>query len=309
MASENAPSTATSTLPEAEGLLQRSSIVSRSEAPNRRLRVIGPPSFSVSTVFTGFRTLLQYTDLLYTLSLFRLKVRYKQSVLGWVWAALQPLALMGIYTFVFSHVAKVNTNGTAYPPFVFCGLLPWIFFSASVTNAVNGIVAYPTLLTKMYFPREIIPLSYLAAGVVDFGIASVILVGILAYYGVPPTWNLLYLTPILALLGAFAAAVALLFGAVQVRFRDVGLALPFALQIWMFATPVVYSLQAVPQTVRSVYLLDPIASAIHMFREVVLYGRAPDPGMMCLTCGLTIVILLLAYAYFKASEAAMADLV
>jgi lipopolysaccharide transport system permease protein len=306
MASENAPLTVTS---KADGLLLHSSIASRSETPNRRLRVIGPPSFSISTIFVGFRTLLQYTDLLFTLSLFRLKVRYKQSMLGWLWAALQPLALMGIYTFVFSHVAKVNTNGSAYPPFVFCGLLPWIFFAGSITNAVQGIVAYPTLLTKMYFPREIIPLSYLAAGVVDFGIASVILAGMLSYYRVPPTWNLLYLAPILALLGAFAAAVSLLFGAVQIRFRDVGLALPFALQILMFATPVVYSLQAVPRRMRGVYLLDPIASAIQMFREVVLYGHAPDPRMMSLTCGLTVLFLLLAYGYFKASEAAMADLV
>jgi lipopolysaccharide transport system permease protein len=306
MASENAPLTVTS---KADGLLLHSSIASRSETTNRRLRVIRPPSFSISTIFVGFRTLLQYTDLLFTLSLFRLKVRYKQSMLGWLWAALQPLALMGIYTFVFSHVAKVNTNGSAYPPFVFCGLLPWIFFAGSITNAVQGIVAYPTLLTKMYFPREIIPLSYLAAGVVDFGIASVILAGMLSYYRVSPTWNLLYLAPILALLGAFAAAVSLLFGAVQIRFRDVGLALPFALQILMFATPVVYSLQAVPRRMRGVYLLDPIASGIQMFREVVLYGHAPDPRIMSLTCGLTVLFLLLAYGYFKASEAAMADLV
>jgi lipopolysaccharide transport system permease protein len=187
--------------------------------------------------------------------------------------------------------------------------LPWIFFAGSITNAVQGIVAYPTLLTKMYFPREIIPLSYLAAGVVDFGIASVILAGMLSYYRVPPSWNLLYLAPILALLGAFAAAVSLLFGAVQIRFRDVGLALPFALQILMFATPVVYSLQAVPRRMRGVYLLDPIASAIQMFREVVLYGHAPDSRIMSLTCGLTVLFLLLAYGYFKASEAAMADLV
>ena len=309
MASENTPLTASSPLPPAEGRLVHSSSASRSEASNRRLRVIGPPSFSLGTIFTGLGTLFQYSDLLYTLSLFRLEVRYKQSLLGWVWAALQPLALMGIYTFVFSHVAKVNTNGSAYPPFVFCGLLPWIFFAGSITNAVHGIVAYPTLLTKMYFPREIIPLSYLAAGVVDFGISSVILFGMLLYYRVSLTWNLLYLAPILAVVGAFAAAVALLLGAIQVRFRDVGLALPFALQIWMFATPVVYSLQAVPQRMRSFYLLDPIAGAIHMFREVVLYGHAPDPRLMGLTCGLTVLVLLFGYAYFKASEAAMADLV
>jgi lipopolysaccharide transport system permease protein len=309
MASENAPLTATSALPQTDEVLVDSSAGSRFETPNRRLRVIGPPSFSLRTIFSGVRTLLQYTDLLYTLSLFRLRVRYKQSVLGWVWAALQPLALMGIYTFIFSHVAKVNTNGAAYPAFVFCGLLPWIFFAGSITNAVHGIVAYPTLLTKMYFPREIIPLSYLAAGVVDFGIASVLLTVILAYYRVQPTWNLFYLVPILAILGAFAAAVGLLFAAIHVRFRDVGLALPFALQIWMFATPVVYSSQAIPHRLRSLYLVDPVATAIDMFRGALLFGRAPEPRIMALSCGLTVVVLLFAYGYFKASEAAMADLV
>ena len=309
MAPEDAPLSATSTLTQADESIRQPWIGSSSSRPSRCVRVIAPPSFSLSTIVTGIRTLLQYTDLFYTLSLFRLNVRYKQSVLGWVWAALQPLALMGIYTFVFSHVAKVNTNGTAYPAFVFCGLLPWIFFSSSVTNAVHGIVAYPTLLTKMYFPREIIPLSYLAAGVVDFAIASVILVGMLSYYHVAPTWNLLYAAPILAVLGAFAAAVALLFAAIQVRFRDIGLALPFLLQIWMFATPVVYSFQAVPQRLRSLYLFDPVAGAIHMFRSVVLYGQAPDPRLIIFTCGLTVIVLLVAYAYFKASEAAMADLV
>lgn len=277
--------------------------------PVRRLRVIGPPAFSIDTVFAGIRTLIQYSDLFYTLSFFRLKVRYKQSVLGWLWAALQPLALMAIYTFVFAHVTKVNTDGVAYPAFVFCGLLPWIFFSGSVANAVHGMVAYPTLLTKMYFPREIIPLSYLAAGVVDFLIASVILMGLLTHYRTAPTWNLLYVIPILAILGGFAASVAIFFAAVHVRFRDIGLALPFVLQIWMFATPVVYSLQAVPVGLRSLYVLDPVATAIEMFRRVVLYGRAPDVHALGLSAGLTLVALLLAYGFFKASEATMADLI
>ena len=309
MASEGDPLAVTSAAPQADEIPWRSADASHTDLAPRRVRLIGPPRFSVKTVFVGIRTLFQYGDLLYALSAFRLKVRYKQSMLGWLWAALQPVALMGIYTFVFAHVTQVNTNGVAYPAFVFCGLLPWIFFSGSIASAVHGIVAYPTLLTKMYFPREIIPLSYLAAGFIDFLIASIILVGILAHYRVAPTWNLLYVIPILAVLAGFAASVALFFGAVHVRFRDIGLALPFVLQIWMFATPVVYSLQAVPQRIRFVYVLDPVASAINMFREVVLHGQAPDLYALGATAGLTIAVLILAYAYFKASESAMADLV
>lgn len=307
MTPDNAPVAVTSPMSPAEPLAWDAS--KPPESPARRVKVIGPPAFSLSTIFAGLRTLVQYTDLLYTLSLFRLKVRYKQSLLGWLWAALQPIALMAIYTFVFAHVTKVNTGGVAYPAFVFCGLLPWIFFSSSIASAVHGMVAYPTLLTKMYFPREIIPLSYLAAGVTDFLIASVILAGILAHYHVAPTWNLLYVIPILLILAGFAASVAIFFAAVHVRFRDVGLALPFLLQFWMFATPVVYSLQAVPVRLRKFYLLDPVASAIDMFRGAVIYGRAPDLVSLAVASGLTLVTLTFAYGYFKASEAAMADLV
>lgn len=275
----------------------------------RRITVIGPPAFSIQSVLAGVRLLAQYSDLFWALSVFRLRIRYKQSVLGWLWAAVQPLALMGIYTFVFAHVTKVDTSGMPYPAFVFCGLLPWIFFSGSITNAVQGIVAYPSLLTKMYFPREIIPLSYLTAGAVDFVIASVILAVMLVHYRVTPTWNLLYCIPILLILGGFAAAIALFCSAVHVRIRDVGLALPFVLQVWMFATPVVYSSQAVPARFRTLYLLNPAAGAIDSFREAILWGHAPNGFILTAAFITTIAGLLLAYAYFKWSEAAMADVV
>jgi lipopolysaccharide transport system permease protein len=281
----------------------------RAASSLRRIRLIGPATFSFGAIFYGLRALIQYSDLLCALSLFRLNVRYKQSALGWAWAALQPLALMGIYTFVFARVTKVNTGGAPYTIFVFSGLLPWIFFSSSIMNAVHGIVAYPGLLTKMYFPREIIPLSYLAASVTDFLIASIILAGMLAHYRVAPTWNLFYAVPILAILGSFAAAMALFLAAVHVRFRDVGLALPFVLQVWMFATPVVYSLQAVPARFCILYIGDPVAVAIDSFRGAVLYGRAPDARMLTVAGVETIVGVTLAYAFFKSAEATMADVI
>src|SRR5260370_11370540 len=199
----------------------------------RPLKVIRPPTFSISTIFGGVRTLVQYSDLLYTLSLFRLNVRYKQSVLGWSWAILQPLALMCIYTVIFTRVTTIATGGTPYPVFVFAGLLPWIFFSASISSAVQGLVLHPNLLTKMYFPREIIPLSYLAAGLADFCIASLILLGLIIHYHVTLTWNLLYAIPILLLLGGFAAAIALFFSSIQGRVRGGRLALPFFFKGWM----------------------------------------------------------------------------
>ena len=275
----------------------------------RPIKIIRPPTFSLSTILDGLRTLVQYSDLLYTLSLFRLNVRYKQSFLGWTWAALQPLALMGVYTVIFTRVTTVATGGIAYPVFVFAGLLPWIFFSSSVSNAVNGLVLHPHLLTKMYFPREIIPLSYLAAGLADFCIASLLLGGLMAYYRVSLTWNLLYAIPIVVILGGFAAAVALFFSAVQVRYRDVGLAMPILLQVWMFTLPVVYSLDSVPPRFRKLYLLDPIAGLIENFRRVAIRGAVPDFTNLLLSGVTTTVCLALAYAYFKSCEATMADII
>src|SRR5262249_27639388 len=126
----------------------------------RALTIIRPPSFSLGTIISGIRTLIGYRDLLYTLTLFRLTVRYKQSILGWIWAALQPLGMMLVYTLIFSRVAKVSSEGVPYPLFVFSASLPWVFFSGAVSNAINGLVGHANLLTKLHFPREIIPLSY-----------------------------------------------------------------------------------------------------------------------------------------------------
>src|ERR1700704_1165253 len=160
----------------------------RAPPPARPVKVIRPPAFSIGTISTGLRTLVQYSALLYTLSLFRLSVRYKQSALGWTWAALQPLALMGIYTIIFTRVTTIATGGVPYPVFVFSALLPWIFFSSTISTAVLGLVLHPNLLTKMYFPREIIPLSYLVASFTDFCIASMILGGLMMHYKIPLTW-------------------------------------------------------------------------------------------------------------------------
>jgi lipopolysaccharide transport system permease protein len=273
------------------------------------VKVIRPPSFSPSTILDGLRALVHYRDLLWILSLFRLRVRYKQSALGWIWGALQPLALMIIYTVIFARVTKVATGGIPYPLFVLVGVLPWIFFSSSISNAVHGLVLYPNLLTKMYFPREIIPFSYLAAGFADFLIGCGILGGFIVYYRVALSWNLLYSIPIVIVLAGFAAAIALLFSAIQVRFRDVGLALPLMLQVWMFTLPVVYSLESVPLRFRKLYLLDPIAGLIENFRTVVLRGLKPDTTSLGMSSAIACACLVLAYGFFKSSEATMADVV
>lgn len=275
----------------------------------RSVSVIRPPSFSLRTIISGMTTLFGYRDLLYTLTFFRLAIRYKQSALGWIWAALQPLSLMIIYTLIFSQIARVTSEGMPYPVFVFSGLLPWIFFSSAVSNAINGLIHYPALLTKMYFPREIIPLSYVFAALVDLAIACVILIGLMMYYGLSLSWNALYALPIVATLSTFTAAVAMLLSSIQVRFRDVGVGLPLLLQIGVFAVPVVYPFGSVPSRFQRLYLLNPVASLIENFRLVVLHGSGPDVGALIASGAISLSCLFLAYGYFKATEATMADMI
>jgi lipopolysaccharide transport system permease protein len=275
----------------------------------RNLTVIHPPSFSLGTIVAGIRTLVSYRDLLCTLTLFRLTVRYKQSILGWIWAALQPLAMMMVYTLVFSRVAKVDSDRVPYPLFVFSALLPWIFFSSAVNNAINGLVTYSALLTKLHFPREIIPLSYVFAALVDFGIACSFLSGFMVYYHTSLSWNALYALPIVIILIAFTSAVALFLSSVQVRFRDVAAALPIVLQIGVFATPVVYSLDSIPSRFQRLYLVNPVASLIENFRRVVIRGSAPDFPMLITSCTITLCCLALAYGYFKAKDSTMSDVI
>ena len=276
---------------------------------SRTVSVIHPPSFSVGTILSGVATLFDYRDLLYTLTIFRLTVRYKQSILGWLWAALQPLSMMLVYTFVFSRVAHVTTGKEPYPLFVFSALLPWIFFSGATSNAINGLISYSGVLTKLHFPREIIPLSYVFAALVDFLIACAILSGLMVYYSTDVSWTALYALPVIAILIGFTSAVALFLSSVQVRFRDVGAALPLVLQIGVFATPVAYPLNSIPVQFRTLYLLNPVASLIENFRRAVLGGSAPSPSMLLTSGAITLCCLALAYAYFKGTEANMSDVI
>jgi lipopolysaccharide transport system permease protein len=275
----------------------------------RALTVIRPPSFSLTTIIYGIKTLVGYRDLLYTLTLFRLTIRYKQSILGWIWAALQPLAMMIIYTLVFSRVARVGSEGVPYPLFVFSALLPWIFFSGAIGNAIGGMVGNANLLTKLHFPREIIPLSYVFAALVDFAITCVILSAMMIYYSVSISWRALYALPIVTILIAFTSAVALFLASVQARFRDVAAALPVVLQIGVFATPVAYSLDAIPPRFQRLYLLNPVASLVENFRRVVTHGSAPDVPMLITSSVITMCCLIAAYGYFKATESTMSDVI
>lgn len=275
----------------------------------RPIRIIRPVSFSPLDLLRELRELWQYRDLFYTLTVHRIKVRYKQSVLGLAWAILQPLSLMLIYTVIFSVIAKVPSEGVPYAVFAYAALLPWTFFSSSLTNATQGLVSHSQLVTKVYFAREILPLTYVSAALFDFAVATTFLIALFFYYGVGLTVYALYAIPILILLTALATAFSLFLSAMQVKFRDIGVAMPLLLQLWMFTTPVVYPLSAVPQRFRGLYALNPLVGVIENFRRVVLQGVEPDFRSLAISAIVAAILLPLTYLYFKRVEATMADVI
>src|SRR5215813_4805847 len=208
-------------------------------------RVIRPPSFSMLKLLRDAAELAEYSDLIFALSVHRIKVRYKQSILGIAWAVLQPLLLMAIYTVIFSLVVKIPTENVPYAIFSFGGLLPWLCFQTSFIAGTSSLMNSSPLIGKVYFPREILPLSCVIASLFDFAIASAVLAGMMVYHAVPITLSIFYVIPIMLTLTVFVSSLSLVSSLMQVRFRDVGVFMPLLLQLWMFATPVVYPLSAV----------------------------------------------------------------
>ena len=273
----------------------------------RPVSEIRPPSLYGINLFASLAKLAQYRDLVWTLSVHRVKVRYKQSVLGVFWAILQPLSVMLIFTFVFSLIAKMPSEGAPYAIFAYTALLPWNYFSSGVSTATTSLTSHAQFVTKVYFPREILPITYIAAALFDFAVASTLLAGLMIYYSVPITINALYAVPIILVLSCFALAMSFFFSATQVRFRDIGVAVPLLLQIWLFATPVIYPLSAVPAHLRQFYVLNPMVGVIESFRQVILKGAPPETGSLLLSATISVILLVISYFYFKRVEATMAD--
>jgi lipopolysaccharide transport system permease protein len=275
--------------------------------PPRRTLVIGPTS--ARSLGQGIVDLARYSELLLALSVFRVRVRYKQSVLGLGWAVLQPVALMVIYTLVFSLIASVPTGGRPYALFAYTALLPWTFFSSALTGATSSLVANSSYVTKVYFPREIVPITYIVAAFLDFLVASLVLGGLLAYYRVVPGLAALWALPIMVLATALVTGLGLAAAALQVRVRDVGVAMPLLLQVWMFASPVVYPPEAVPAWLRPVWALNPMVGIVDGFRRAVLDDTAPLAGPLLISTVVTLVVLAAGYTVFRRTQDTMADII
>lgn len=270
--------------------------------------IVYEPSHGWSALKLG--ELWEYRELLFFLTWRDIKVRYKQAALGVTWAILQPLLTMVIFSVIFGQLAKLPSEGVPYPVFSYTALLPWQLFAGSLTRAGVSLVGNSNLITKVYFPRLLIPLSAVAAGLVDFVIAFVILLGLMFFYGISLTWNILWL-PLLVLLALLTAlAVSLWLSALNVQYRDVQYAIPFLVQAWMYASPVAYSTGLIPETGiwRIVYGLNPMAGVIQGFRWALLGGNPPDI-LMAISTAMVLVLLVTGLFYFKKMERTFADVV
>jgi lipopolysaccharide transport system permease protein len=263
---------------------------------------------SRSWVALNLRDVWGYRELLYLLTWRDVQVRYKQTVMGVAWAVIQPLASMLIFNLFFGRLAKLPSDGIPYPLFAFAGLLPWTFFSNAVTNSGNSLVGSAHLITKVYFPRMIIPAATVGAGLVDLAIAFVLLAGLMAYYGVAVGWGLLMLPVVVALTVVLALGVGLWTSALNVKYRDVRYALPFLTQLWMFASPVIYPASLVPDRWRPVMALNPMTGVIEGYRSS-LFGLPFDWPTLGISAAVTLALFTFAAYSFRRMERAFADVV
>ncbi len=254
------------------------------------------------------KELWSFRELLYFLTWRDVKVRYKQAVLGIAWAVIQPLATMIIFTVFFGKLAKIPSDGIPYPIFSYAALLPWMFFLNAVTNSGNSLIGSANLITKVYFPRLIVPGAAVAAALVDFAIAFVVFVGLFGYYRYSVSWGILLFPVLVCVLVLLALGVGLWTSAVNVKYRDVRYALPFVLQLWMFATPVIYPSSLMPERWRWVLAVNPLTGIIEGFRASLL-GRPVMWGALAYSTVIAVLFLLYAAFYFRRTERRFADIV
>lgn len=279
----------------------------------RPTTVFEPPALRRVRPLAALARLREFSDLLITLSLHRIRVRYKQSRLGILWALIQPVAMMLVFTLMFTFLRAAPSGDVPFPLFAYSALIPWTMFSSGLTSASTALTSHASLLTKVYFPREILPLTYVVAACVDLALASVLLGALMAWFGVTLDWTAVWALPALAVLIVFLVGLGLLLSAVQVRHRDVGLAMPVLVQVWLFASPVIYSLESVraalPAPLYAVYTMNPMAGVVDTFRRAVVLHQAPDVPALVMAGAMATVLAPAAYVYFKLTERTLADVI
>lgn len=261
-------------------------------------------------VALNLRDLWIYRELIYFLTWRDLKVRYKQSVLGVLWAIIKPFMAMVVFTIFFGNLAKLPSDGMPYPIWSYTGLLPWEFFAAALSVSARSMLTSGSMVSKIYFPRIIVPLSSVFANLVDFLIAFVILIGMMFFYKITPTINMVWLPLFVLLAVVTALGVGLWFTALLVMYRDINYMLPFITQLWMFVSPVVYASSSVPEKWRLLYSLNPMAGVVEGFRWAMLgTQQSISPMMIAISAGISILLFVTGLFFFRRMERVFADMI
>jgi lipopolysaccharide transport system permease protein len=257
----------------------------------------------------NLRELWAYRELLYFFIWRDVKVRYKQTAIGAAWAVLQPLLTMLVFVVVFRKFANVPSDGLPYSIFAYTALLPWSLFAGAVNRSSLSLVGQASVISKVYFPRLLVPVSATVSGLVDFAAAFVLLIGMMIWFGVYPGWGVLALPLFLLLALSTALAIGLWLSALNVKYRDVGHGIPFLMQLWMFASPIAYPVSMVPERWRLFYSLNPLAGVIEGFRWALLGKKSPDFGLITVSALVVALLLFTGMIYFKRRERTFADVV
>lgn len=255
------------------------------------------------------RELWSYRELAYFLAWRDVKVRYKQTVLGVLWAVIQPFLTMIVFVILFGQLANIPTDGVPGPIFYFSALVPWTYFAGTVGNAGMSFVSNGGLLTKIYFPRIILPASVALSNLVDFFIGSALFIGFMAYYKIPLGWNLLLWPALVILLVLLSLSLGLFLAVLNVKYRDFRYAIPFAIQLLLFGTPIIYPASMIPDKFRWLVAFNPLSGLIEAFRYSLVPSRAMDSRLLWFSVGFTAALLVASIAYFKSAEKAFADIV
>ena len=251
--------------------------------------------------------LLQHRELIWSLTLRDIRSRYKQSVLGVAWALLQPLAMTIVFTVVMSHIAKIDTGKIPYPIFAYIAMLPWTFFAGGLTGGSECLVSNFNLITKIYFPREVFPISAILGKTVDLGLGMLVLVPLLIYYHIHITWYVLLVVPLLLIQVCLMLGVTFLLSSWNLFYRDIRHVMPLLTMVWMYMTPIIYGLNSVPKRYLTAYMMNPMSAVMDGVRGVVLEGRLPNWHYPGIAAAVSIAFLIVGYRTFKRLEPAFAE--
>jgi len=250
-----------------------------------------------------------FREVYYLLAWRDTKLRYKQTVLGALWAILQPFLTMVLFTMVFGRLVKIPTDGIPYPVFYYAALLPWMYFSTTISQSGLSLVSNARLVTRVYFPRSALPVAPALSGLVDLAIGTVILIAMMAYYRFHPTWKLALWPVLTFMLTCLACTVGMILAALNVRYRDVKYAVPFLLQLWLFATPIVYPSNLIPESLRPLSYLNPLAGIVSAFRATNVPNQDIDWPALGLSAIVIAALLLISAVYFQKAEETLSDII